>query len=75
MTGVQTCALPIYLLIAAGLSAEAVNAPPPKGAGPDDLLDALACAAIARRLHAQIARPFPNPPPCDQFGLRMAIWA
>jgi predicted RNase H-like nuclease len=63
------------LLIAAGLSAEAVNAPPPKGAGPDDLLDALACAAIARRLHAQIARPFPNPPPCDQFGLRMAIWA
>ena len=63
------------LLITAGLSAAAVNAAPPKGAGPDDLLDALACAAIARRLHANMARPFPDPPPCDAFGLRMAIWA
>jgi predicted RNase H-like nuclease len=63
------------LLIATGLPAEAVNATPPKGAGPDDLLDALACGAIARRLHANLARPFPDPPPCDAFGLRMAIWA
>lgn len=63
------------LLVAAGLSADAVHATPPKGAGPDDLLDALACSAIARRLHANMARPFPDPPPCDAFGLRMAIWA
>jgi predicted RNase H-like nuclease len=63
------------LLIAAGLAPEAVNAPPPKGADADDLLDALACAAIARRIHAGVAQPFPNPPPCDSFGLRMAIWA
>jgi len=63
------------LLIAAGLSAAAVNTAPPKGAGPDDLLDALACLAIARRLHANLARPFPDPPPRDAFGLRMAIWA
>jgi len=63
------------LLIAAGIAAEAVNAAPPKGAGPDDLLDALACAAIARRIHAGIAQPFPDPPPLDAFGLRMAIWA
>ena len=63
------------LLIAAGLVPEVVNAPPPKGAGPDDLLDALACAAIARRIHAGIAEPFPNPPQRDQFGLPMAIWA
>lgn len=63
------------LLIAAGLSAATVNAAPPKGAGPDDLLDALACLAIARRLHANVAKPFPDPPPCDAFGLRMAIWA
>ena len=63
------------LLIAAGLPAGAVNASPPKGAGPDDLLDALACAAIARRIHAGIAQPFPNPPPRDAFGLPMAIWA
>jgi predicted RNase H-like nuclease len=63
------------LLIAAGLPDDAVNALPPKGAAADDLLDALACAAIARRIHAGIAEPFPNPPPRDAFGLAMAIWA
>lgn len=63
------------LLIAAGFPASAVNAPPPKGAGPDDLLDALACAAVTRRIHAGAARPFPDPPPPDAHGLRMAIWA
>jgi predicted RNase H-like nuclease len=63
------------LLTAAGLSANAVDAPPPKGAGADDLLDALACAAVARRIHAGTARPFPDPPPRDGFGLIMAIWA
>jgi predicted RNase H-like nuclease len=63
------------LLTKAGFSALAVNASPPKGAGADDLLDALACAAIARRIHAGLAQPFPNPPPRDAFGLRMAIWA
>jgi predicted RNase H-like nuclease len=52
-----------------------VNALPPKGAGPDDLLDALACAAIARRIHEGSARPFPDPPDRDAFGLPMAIWA
>lgn len=63
------------LLIAAGLPADVVNAKPPKGAGPDDLLDALACAAVARRLLRGEAQPLPDPPPCDAFGLRMAIWA
>ena len=63
------------LLIAAGLPAAVANAPPPKGAGPDDLLDALACAAVARRLSAGIARPFPNRPLRDACGLPMAIWA
>ena len=63
------------LLIAAGLPEGAVNATPPKGAGPDDLLDALACAAVARRLLRGEAQPFPDPPPRDAFGLRMAIWA
>ena len=52
-----------------------MNATPPKGAAADDLLDALACAAIARRLHAGLAQPFPDPPPRDAFGLAMAIWA
>jgi predicted RNase H-like nuclease len=63
------------LLIAAGLPDNAVNALPPKGAAADDLLDALACAAVARRIHAGTAEPFPNPPPRDAFGLAMAIWA
>ena len=63
------------LLVAAGFSELAVNALPPRGAATDDLLDALACAAIARRIDAGIARPFPNPPPNDEFGLPMAIWA
>jgi predicted RNase H-like nuclease len=63
------------LLVAAGFSPETVNATSPRGAGPDDLLDALACAAIARRIHEGTAEPFPNPPPRDAFGLPMAIWA
>jgi predicted RNase H-like nuclease len=48
---------------------------PPKGAGADDLLDALACAAIARRLFAGTARAFPDPPGRDAYGLPVAIWA
>jgi predicted RNase H-like nuclease len=63
------------LLLAAGLPKETVHAPPPKRAAPDDLLDALACAAIARRIHAGLARPFPDPPPRDAYRLPMAIWA
>jgi predicted RNase H-like nuclease len=63
------------LLIGAGFRAAVVNVIPPKGAGPDDLLDALACAAIARRIHAGLARPFPDPPDEDAMGLPMAIWA
>ncbi len=63
------------LLIEAGLPASCVEAVPPKGARADDLLDALACAAIARRLYAGTARPFPDPPGRDEFGLPVAIWA
>jgi predicted RNase H-like nuclease len=63
------------LLIKAGLPAAAVEASPPKGAGPDDLIDALACAAIARRICDGVAQSFPNPPERDAFGLRMGIWA
>jgi predicted RNase H-like nuclease len=63
------------LLIAAGLPADAVNAAPPRGAAADDLLDALACAAVARRILQGVAKPFPDPPPRDLHGLPMAIWA
>jgi predicted RNase H-like nuclease len=71
----QGLALRRRLLIAAGLPASAVEAAPPQGAGPDDLLDALACAAIARRIAAGTAQSFPHPPPRDAHGLPMAIWA
>jgi predicted RNase H-like nuclease len=62
-------------LRAAGLPGALIDAAPPRGAAEDDVLDALACAAIARRIHAGIARPFPDPPPRDPHGLPMAIWA
>jgi predicted RNase H-like nuclease len=68
-------ALRRVLLIADGFPAAAVEQRPPKGAAADDLLDALACAAIARRIHAGTARPFPDPPHYDEHGLRIAIWA
>ncbi len=63
------------LLIGPGLTAEVVNAPAPKGAGPDDLLDALACAYVAQRLHRGEGVSFPDPPERDAYGLPMAIWA
>ncbi len=63
------------LLIAAGMPAAIVESAPPGGAAPDDLLDALACAAIARRIHAGVAQPFPKSAPRDAYGLPMAIWA
>ena len=68
-------ALRRQLLIDAGLPAAAVEASPPKGAGPDDLTDALACVAIARRIFNGVAQSFPNPPERNAFGLRMTIWA
>jgi predicted RNase H-like nuclease len=63
------------LLIRAGLPAAAAEAAPPPGAGVDDLIDALACAMVARRIHAGLARPFPDPAERDAHGLPMAIWA
>jgi predicted RNase H-like nuclease len=63
------------LLVGAGLPSAAVDQAPPAGAAVDDLLDALACAAIARRIHAGLAKPFPDPPQRDAHGLPIAIWA
>jgi len=63
------------LLVRTGVPESAVEAVPPAGAKADDLIDALACAVVARRLDASAARPFPDPFPRDTFGLPMAIWA
>jgi predicted RNase H-like nuclease len=63
------------LLIEAGFPAHVVHARPPPGAGADDLLDALACAAIAQRIAVGRAQPFPDPPERDEYGLRIAIYA
>jgi len=63
------------LLVGAGIPAAVAGAAPPAGAAADDLIDALACAAIARRVHAGLAQPFPQAFDRDEFGLPMAIWA
>jgi predicted RNase H-like nuclease len=64
------------LLVANGFAEEAINLAPPKTkAGIDDWLDALACVAIARRIHDGRAKSFPPVPQCDAFKLPMAIWA
>jgi predicted RNase H-like nuclease len=62
------------LLVGAGIP-EAAHAVPPRGAAADDLLDALVCATVARRLHAGLAQPFPPAFQRDEFGLPMTIWA
>jgi predicted RNase H-like nuclease len=63
------------LLVNHGFSEVVTEQSAPAGAAADDLLDALACAAIARRILAGRATPFPNPPWRDEFGLPVAIWA
>jgi predicted RNase H-like nuclease len=63
------------LLIAGGLPDALVYTAAPKGAGPDDVLDALACLWVARRIARSEARPFPDPPERDAYSLPMAIWA
>lgn len=48
---------------------------PPRGAAADDFLDAAAMMLIAGRIAAGRARPFPDPPLADRFGIPVAIWA
>jgi predicted RNase H-like nuclease len=63
------------LLAGAGFAGAVTEQAAPAGAAADDLLDALACAAIARRILAGKATPFPDPPVHDEYGLPVAIWA
>lgn len=46
-----------------------------KDAGPDDLIDACACAWTAARRVRGEAKRFPDSPPHDERGLAMEIWA
>ncbi|MGI9384743.1 MAG: DUF429 domain-containing protein [Methyloligellaceae bacterium] len=52
----------------------AVHLPRSK-AGPDDILDACACAWTAARIARGAATRVPDDPPVDANGLRMEIWA
>ncbi|SFO42499.1 Predicted nuclease (RNAse H fold) [Mesorhizobium sp. NFR06] len=48
---------------------------PPSGATSDDFLDAAAMMLIAGRIASGAARPYPDPPLTDRFGIPVAIWA
>jgi threonine dehydratase/predicted RNase H-like nuclease len=63
------------LLARAGLPADLLAAPPPRGAGADDAIDALACLVTARAIARGEAVSYPAPPERDGFGLPVAIWA
>ncbi len=62
------------LLSARGLAPAFLAAPPPRGAAEDDFLDAAAVLTVAARHARGEARPFPDPPGRDDFGLPVAIW-
>lgn len=62
------------ILRGAGIPEAALALAPPRGAKPDDLLDALALLPVAADLLAGRAVPFPDPPATDGRGLRVAIW-
>lgn len=63
------------LLAGAGVGEGALTAPPPAGAGPDDLLDALACLVCAEAIAQGRATSYPSPPLRDAHELPVAIWA
>lgn len=52
-----------------------LDQPPPRGAAADDFLDAAVMMLIAGRIASGKARPFPDPPHADGFGIPVAIWA
>jgi predicted RNase H-like nuclease len=62
------------LLEAADLPKGLVRQAPPRGAGTDDYLDALAALVVARGIALEKGKPFPDPPGRDRHGLPVAIW-
>lgn len=63
------------LLCLHGYERAFLDQPPPKGAAADDFLDAAVMMLIAGRIASGKARPFPDPPLADGFGIPVAIWA
>ena len=63
------------LLCRHGYEKDFLDGAPPKGAAADDFLDAAAMMLIAGRIASGEARPFPDPPLADRFGIPVAIWA
>lgn len=63
------------LLARAGIGPATSAQEPPRGAGADDLIDALACLICARAIVTGKSRSFPCPPLRDAHGLPIAIWA
>jgi predicted RNase H-like nuclease len=63
------------LLETLGFSNAFLNQSAPKGASADDFLDACVVMLIAGRIKAGLAKPYPDPPCRDAFGLPIAIWA
>ncbi|MGX5843472.1 DUF429 domain-containing protein [Mesorhizobium sp. ArgA1] len=63
------------LLCRHGYERSFLDQPPPRGAASDDFLDAAAMMLIAGRIATGAARPFPDPPLADRFGIPVAIWA
>ncbi|TPM04468.1 DUF429 domain-containing protein [Mesorhizobium sp. B2-3-10] len=63
------------LLCRHGYDMDFLDRPPPRGAAADDFLDAAAMMLIAGRIASGEAKPFPDPPRADGFGIPVAIWA
>jgi predicted RNase H-like nuclease len=68
-------ALRAGLLQAHGVGAAALAGDAPRGAGRDDMLDALACLVTARAIAHGRAQSWPAPPARDARNIPIAIWA
>ncbi|RWF67276.1 MAG: DUF429 domain-containing protein [Mesorhizobium sp.] len=63
------------LLCQHGYIRDFLDRTPPPGAAADDFLDAAVMMLIAGRIASGEAKPFPDPPLADRFGVPVAIWA